>query len=279
MPFRDHRPPENPAESPDEDFNRRMRNMTLIPEPAPPRQPCQQPINYPTYSISYGNYPQTPIQPVYSPMPPPFPHYPSQPPFYEHPNRPDYPLDALQHSYAAARALQSSSPSAYSISPHPSTTPRPYGWGSPPMTPAISTVPFGGIGELAGPGRGLGDGSVGSAGFDEYGRPNQMMMYSGAGHHPAQWVTPAPSSPYSNYTPFQHVDAPLASPTTPQGFQHRGPWTGPHQRPPYATGPNRTSWIGPVGAESQRERERERKAYHPQPPARRSDWVMWVGNV
>ncbi|BEJ12196.1 hypothetical protein CspHIS471_0206560 [Cutaneotrichosporon sp. HIS471] len=29
----------------------------------------------------------------------------------------------------------------------------------------------------------------------------------------------------------------------------------------------------------QNERERERKEYHPQPPARRSEWVMWVGNV
>ncbi|KLT45073.1 hypothetical protein CC85DRAFT_241360 [Cutaneotrichosporon oleaginosum] len=29
----------------------------------------------------------------------------------------------------------------------------------------------------------------------------------------------------------------------------------------------------------QHDGERERKEYHPQPPARRSEWVMWVGNV
>jgi len=39
---------------------------------------------------------------------------------------------------------------------------------------------------------------------------------------------------------------------------------------------NRMSWSGPSKPE---ERSRERKAYHPQPPANRSDWVMWVGNV
>jgi hypothetical protein len=37
------------------------------------------------------------------------------------------------------------------------------------------------------------------------------------------------------------------------------------------------SWSGPAAKDNQR--ERERKAYHPQAPARRSDWVMWVGNV
>ena len=39
---------------------------------------------------------------------------------------------------------------------------------------------------------------------------------------------------------------------------------------------NRRSWSGPAQPQDQ---ERERKAYHPQAPARRSDWVMWVGNV
>lgn len=35
---------------------------------------------------------------------------------------------------------------------------------------------------------------------------------------------------------------------------------------------NRMTWSGP-------DKARERKAYHPQPPTNRSDWVMWVGNV
>lgn len=48
----------------------------------------------------------------------------------------------------------------------------------------------------------------------------------------------------------------------------RGPMTGP-PRPA-----NRMSWSGPS-----KDKLAERKAYHPQPPANRSDWVMWVGNV
>ena len=37
---------------------------------------------------------------------------------------------------------------------------------------------------------------------------------------------------------------------------------------------NKRSWSGPG-----RKPERERKAYHPQAPVNRSDWVMWVGNI
>lgn len=32
-------------------------------------------------------------------------------------------------------------------------------------------------------------------------------------------------------------------------------------------------------AQAQSAHDKERKEYHPQPPARRSEWVMWVGNV
>lgn len=68
-------------------------------------------------------------------------------------------------------------------------------------------------------------------------------------------------------------------------------WCGPGQgtptwgsRPPRNSIPtparsgtfNRMSWSGPS---KQEEKFRERKAYHPQPPANRTDWVMWVGNV
>lgn len=264
------------TESTDEDFNRRMRNMTLYPEPATSRPPSQ-PLPYPSYSMTYGAYPQNPHQAVYSPMPPNFSHFPSQHAFYEPPSRPEYSLDTLHHSYAAVRSNQSSSPSAYSMAPHPSTTPRPYGWGSPPMSPAMSSVPFGGMGEMSSMNRGPSDAQHGHGAFDDYGRQHQMMTYGVNGQPSGSWVTPALSSPYTNYTPFQHVEAPLASPMMPQGFLHRGSWTGPHQRPPYASAPNRMSWSGPTVGDNQR--ERERKAYHPQPPARRSDWVMWVGNV
>jgi hypothetical protein len=37
------------------------------------------------------------------------------------------------------------------------------------------------------------------------------------------------------------------------------------------------SWSGQ--AKDGDDGEKERKAYHPQAPAKRSDWVMWVGNV
>lgn len=40
---------------------------------------------------------------------------------------------------------------------------------------------------------------------------------------------------------------------------------------------NRMSWSGQ--AKDGDDGEKERKAYHPQAPAKRSDWVMWVGNV
>ena len=39
---------------------------------------------------------------------------------------------------------------------------------------------------------------------------------------------------------------------------------------------NRMSWSGPSKQDA---KTKERKAYHPKPPANRSEWVMWVGNV
>ncbi|BEJ04844.1 hypothetical protein CcaverHIS641_0206610 [Cutaneotrichosporon cavernicola] len=55
-----------------------------------------------------------------------------------------------------------------------------------------------------------------------------------------------------------------------QGRDHLAPLSVPGEEGLMSPGSNQLH---------QNERERERKEYHPQPPARRSEWVMWVGNV
>lgn len=263
-----------------------MRNISFAQDDdVPPHSPHQ--LNYNSYNVggqSYGHFAHAPPnQPVYSPMPPSFQRYPTQQAFYEAP-RQDFQLDTMHgmpgypFQPPIPRSSQSTSPSAYSTAPHPSTTPRPYGWGSPPMSPAVASVPFGGMGTMAGLGRGDHERGMGKAmGPEEYG-VNHSMMYGNAQPR-GQWVTPPPSSPYAHYAPFQpqmELGPPIPA-LPPHHFQHRGSWTAPQQRPIYQNSPNRMARTGPVTGESQK--ERERKAYHPQPPARRSDWVMWVGNV
>jgi hypothetical protein len=171
------------------------------------------------------------------------------------------------------RSIQSTSP-LYSGPSNASLTPRPYGWGTPPMSPAMSSIPYGGMSGRGGYDRGGYDRSMGynHGGQENYGPTTPTMYGDGSG-----WMPPAPS--YNYYTPFQpppprdhHQHHHQARPTPSQGFQqHRASFS--EQRPPAA---NRMSWTGQVAGD---QKDRERKAYHPQPPARRSDWVMWVGNV
>jgi hypothetical protein len=71
--------------------------------------------------------------------------------------------------------------------------------------------------------------------------------------NPPQWSNPSQQT-YQGYIPQYQ---PQYEPPMPTKFRALAPWSGPPKQ----------------------EAERERKAYHPQPPARRSDWVMWVGNV
>ena len=113
------------------------------------------------------------------------------------------------------------------------------------------------------------------------------------------------SSPFAPAHPRPSWNSPQASPQQygPQGRQDSMgdgagpprnmytpiPWTPtprpPHQQPwvrPRDVVPRNqplTSSAIPPAQPGQTDTERERKAYHPQPPARRSDWVMWVGNV
>lgn len=99
-------------------------------------------------------------------------------------------------------------------------------------------------------------------------------------------TSPVPQSPYiphiqqSPFIPYQHWTPPM-SPVQrrPETWQYTPPaqFYTPYQ-PQFETPPqkfrNRESWNGP-----KQEPDRERKPYHPLPPAKRSDWVMWVGNV
>ena len=260
--------------------------MSFVPDADPTGQAPPPRQNYTPYTNhmpghSYAPYP--PHQPMYQPMAPSYLQYPSQQAFYE-PPRPEFRLDTMHgmpgYPYQQGpvpRSNQSTSPSNYSTTP----TPRPYGWGSPPMSPAISTMPpFGGMGAMAGLGRANHERGIGN-GMEDYGA-NPAMMYVTPPPR-SQWTTPTPSSPYPHYTPYQQQPAesavrPAASPMPSQGYQQqRASWTGYQQRPAFQNSPSRTPWSGPTA--NGNTREKERKAYHPQAPARRSDWVMWVGNV
>ena len=194
---------------------------------------------------------------------PPYPHYPSSQPYSR-------PSTAQTQAYGGM-------------------------WGSPPMSPILEPMQYGSMGNI---------GSMGREGHlrhpsqvDEFGgmQGGRSMFYP-TGPLPS-WNTPSVPSPYAFYSAYQqHAPSTTmrsgqeawstdTSPALGQGaFAQRGSWTV--QPSPFNSQFNRTSWSGPsrptvrTSAESpDRENERERRAYHPQPPARRSDWVMWVGNV
>lgn len=105
--------------------------------------------------------------------------------------------------------------------------------------------------------------------------------------------SPVPE-PWSGSAPTQRQVRPGFVPPPQQPHAGGVAWTNaPNVTPNPSTAstardPQRRSWSGPSGEEaksspaagSQRPiPDRERKEYHPQPPARRSEWVMWVGNV
>ncbi|KAL7420727.1 hypothetical protein Q5752_004678 [Cryptotrichosporon argae] len=158
--------------------------------------------------------------------------------------------------------------------PRPSTaqTQATHGsWGSPPMSPIMA--PMG----LATP---YGHSRHGSM-ADEFGGPpagRGGFFGSGSRPPPSAWSHSNMSSPFAFYTPFanhnprlENVDWPAQSPHAPGLPFHGSVGSGSNR------GRNRMSWSGPARAEPAP--AVERKEYHPQPPARRSDWVMWVGNV
>jgi hypothetical protein len=304
-----------PAESPmapessNKVFNQQMRNMTIS-EATPPSVSPNNPYEYNSYPNSGQHNPYTPsIQAGY----PPYPRYQSQPsyqhpmnyqtephsqmgyqsqpgyqtqssyqnqtgqfpprPSYYEPSQSDFSIETMHgmpgypNQNPVPRNVQSVSP-LYSGPSNASLTPRPYGWGTPPMSPSMASGPYGGMSNRGG--------YASSSNYHpgpqgDYG-PSTPMTYNDT----SGWMAPAPH--YNYYQPaFQpqhsqreqhHNPRP---PMAPQGFQqHRTSYA--EQRPPT----NRTAWTGQATGDH---RDRERKAYHPQPPARRSDWVMWVGNV
>lgn len=157
-------------------------------------------------------------------------------------------------------------------------------WGSPPISPVLGPMQYG----INLP---PGAHSRHPSQIDEFGglQGGRGIYYGTA--PPSVWTSPSAPSTYTFYTPLQQQAAtmdvrPVAeawsernSPVVPQGSGY-GSWVGPPRSYPQA---NRQSWAGPsrpvVNESPEKEDTRERKAYHPQPPARRSDWVMWVGNV
>lgn len=134
-------------------------------------------------------------------------------------------------------------------------------WGSPPVSPVNVPPRF-----LAGQSH--------AALFDDFGVGGGVSgactTYYGArppyGSPPSVWPSPtAPSSFF--YTPFQ----PRASGMGPAlQVTEWSTFNGNVNLP----GPSKPRPISPADS-----KEPERKSYHPQPPSKRSDWVMWVGNV
>jgi hypothetical protein len=128
-------------------------------------------------------------------------------------------------------------------------------WASPPMSPAPMQYrhsrqqsyvdEFGGV-------RGMQNVPLG--GMPMPPQDGRSMYYNTA---PSAWTTPST------------VSAPFFSP-----YQPNTPTMEPHIRS-WSSRAHRQSFTAPL----QNTPEKERKAYHPQPPSRRSDWVMWVGNV
>lgn len=94
---------------------------------------------------------------------------------------------------------------------------------------------------------------------------NPTMHHQSPSMPPSAWTSPSAPSSYQFYTPHQQYQTQFEtpSPNVPMTPKFR----------------NRMSWSGPPGKLEGADKERERKAYHPQAPAKRSDWVMWVGNV
>nr|XP_019045374.1 hypothetical protein I302_05763 [Kwoniella bestiolae CBS 10118]OCF24304.1 hypothetical protein I302_05763 [Kwoniella bestiolae CBS 10118] len=199
-----------------------------------------------------------PTQPPYhsyQPGPEEQPYQPYNEPFYPPPQPFQYPA----YSYSPyPEAIPSHAPS-------PINSTQPYGiWTSPPMSPAMSSTPF----RPPPPPLPPLHPRHGSAG--EY-QGYYRASYSGP---TSTWTSPSMPSTYGFYSPYQQQLPTMETIRPPQSSE----WS--QSSPIRRTA--RQSWSGPSRNPKDvalQEKEKERKAYHPQAPARRSDWVMWVGNV
>ncbi|WWD18701.1 hypothetical protein CI109_103155 [Kwoniella shandongensis] len=215
---------------------------------------------------------QSSYQYEYSPLPPqselPYqPYAQTYNPYPQQHYRPPYQPYAPYHSFRDPgpwRPQRSGQPSP--ISPSNPTHNQSFGlWATPPMSPAIAPSPFQ-----------VQHSRHGS--FDEYGNVQGSRPYYGSGQGgqapgypgpPSAWTTPTMPSPFQFYTPFQQQH-PAMEPSRPPSD-----WTGSPVAPPLRK-TTRMSWSGPSRPvrDVSPDKERERKAYHPQPPSRRSDWVI-----
>lgn len=292
----------------------RMANMAIPDAAAPVEYPygyqAQAGKSYQPFAI-----PTQPAYPVYMRPSPAYTHSPmrthrpSAPPnsgsmvgdngmFYQQHLPPELYMDAGHGGpgYPQSMHPQSSrtspveSPSGYMPPPPGFAHPHmmlPPEWGSPMMSPVM-------------PAQAVNMGSLGSMGRGGHVRPQAYIDEFGAhravypGANPgATWASASSPTSYTFYTPYQQQAATFdrlpgsegwsasTSPVLSQAaFPHRQSWQG-HVAPnPRA---NRMSWSGPSRGPpplaSQTDKAKERRPYHPQPPARRSDYVMWVGNV
>lgn len=152
-------------------------------------------------------------------------------------------------------------------------------WGNPPMSPVGHSMQFDFMGAMGG----VGCGRHAHHGFsmDELGNVTPAAYYGPS----AAWNGPS-TSDHAYHSPCQAQPALNANSDWPrrtsplvshQPFNHRGSWDPPS--PPQQRPASRTSWTGPSRSVNFPGDDRQRTPYHPQPPARRSDWMMWVGNV
>ena len=283
-----------------------VKRALLIVAPSPPQDVGEdftsgfQAMNLNPNSSSYTYH--TPPEQYQSFVPPAFPygqmayHRPtgSTPPqAYKHPGQtfsiehmhgmPGYPGRPPVSRSNESSPFDLASPYPGQATPHVMTRPPgPYAeaiWTSPPMSPVMQSS-YGSMSQGSRPTL-----------INEFGQPSGIFYGGGSQPPPSAWSTP--SSPFAYYTPFQAqnpqmephmVGSDWSTSTSPMlsqdAFVHRGSLAGSFNAR-QGHNPNRLSWSGPPRGFAPLEsgKDRERKPYHPQPPVRRSDWVMWVGNV
>ena len=225
--------------------------------------------------------PYNPSPPSGSPIPPPptvsftSPHQTAQyPPVH-------YPPMTTTSSYAP-HSFSPSTPSVYQIAPS-------YSAYIPPASPE-DTHPQGGTWWYVPPSTASTHPSAFDGSQQSYHHNIYAMSYSRAGHHGVDaYGNPIPSasfpsSPSHTTGPVSAVSrSPLAPslhhPQESRGSTSRG--TAPPRTPlsPNPGGSGNKPEPGAGDSTSDRGGATQRRSYHPNPPAHRSKWVMWVGNV
>ncbi|KAJ7256853.1 YT521-B-like domain-containing protein [Mycena haematopus] len=92
------------------------------------------------------------------------------------------------------------------------------------------------------------------------------------------YVPPARHTPQYDGTPSTYPYYPHAAPLQQPDSGEHSVSSGPAVSPTYAR-PSTPSSSAPSSLHAGRDRPMVRRSYHPNPPAQRSDWVMWAGNV